>query len=77
MGVSRGSRLRVWLDPGIWLTYARLLAVGNRVRGLGEDTLQLGRDFVVWRDGSIVYSRPQSRDDRPPVGELPDAVTTT
>ncbi len=31
---------------------------------------QLGGDFIVSPDGTIAYSRPQRRDDRPSVGEL-------
>jgi hypothetical protein len=47
-----------------------LLPAGERIRGAGRDTLQLGGDFVVAPDGSIAYARPQERDDRPPVGVL-------
>jgi hypothetical protein len=41
---------------------------------LGEDTLQLGGDFVVDRAGFVVYARPQQRDDRPPVITLLDEL---
>ncbi|MBW3619500.1 MAG: redoxin domain-containing protein [Actinobacteria bacterium] len=69
-GLGRAAWWRVWLDPKVWQQYARLLTSGQRIRGSGEDTLQLGGDFVVAPDGTIAYSRPQRRDDRPPVGEL-------
>src|SRR5262245_11357335 len=73
-GLRRGSFARVWLDPTVWLAYARLLASGERLRRAGRDTLQLGGDFVVGPGGTIAYSRPQSADDRPPVAELLEAV---
>lgn len=73
-GLRRAPWVRVWLDPGVWRQYGRLLAAGERVRGLGRDPLQLGGDFVIDRRGRLVYSRPQRRDDRPPVGELLRAV---
>lgn len=69
-GLARAPWWRVWLDPNVWQQYARLLGAGGRLRGAGRDTLQLGGDFVVTPDGSIAYSRPQHRDDRPPVGRL-------
>ncbi len=70
-GLRRGSLFKTWLSPRVWIDYARLLTTGReRFRGRGRDTLQLGGDFVVDRAGTIVYSRPQRRDDRPPVGVL-------
>jgi AhpC/TSA antioxidant enzyme len=69
-GLQRAPWWRVWADPRVWGRYARLLLEGERIRGRGEDTLQLGGDFVVGRDGLLAYSRPQRRDDRPPVAEL-------
>jgi hypothetical protein len=69
-GLDRGSFLTVWGDPGVWRRYASALARGARLRRPGTDTLQLGGDFVVDRAGTVVYSRPQRRDDRPPVAEL-------
>ncbi|MDT8368841.1 MAG: AhpC/TSA family protein [Longimicrobiales bacterium] len=73
-GLHRAPWWKIWLDPAVWKQYARLLASGERVRGSGADPYQLGGDFVVGADGRIVYSRPQERDDRPPVGELLEAV---
>lgn len=69
-GMRRSSVAGVWLDPRVWARYAVLLARGQRVRGLGGDTLQLGGDFVVDPAGRITYARPQQRDDRPSVLEL-------
>jgi len=69
-GLARAAWWRVWLDPKVWVQYAMLLSGGSRLRGTGDDTLQLGGDFVVAPDGTVAYSRPQRRDDRPPVGQL-------
>lgn len=69
-GLGRAPWARVWLDPKVYAQYAGLLVRGERLRGRGRDLLQWGGDFVVGRDGRIVYARPQARDDRPPVLEL-------
>jgi hypothetical protein len=73
-GLGRARLVDVWLFPATWARYARLLAGGERLRPLGRDTLQLGGDFVVDPDGNVAYARPQRRDDRPPVGELLEAL---
>lgn len=73
-GLGRAPWWRVWLDPKVWKEYAQQLTSGERIRGAGVDTLQLGGDFVVAPDGTIAYSRPQHRDDHPPVGELLSVV---
>ena len=69
-GLGRAPWWRVWLDPKVWAQYTKLLRSGSRLHGAGRDMLQLGGDFVVAPDGTLVYSRPQRRDDRPPVGQL-------
>ena len=69
-GLGRGSLLTVWGDPGVWRRYASEIVGGARLRRPGSDTLQLGGDFVVDARGTLVYARPQRRDDRPPVAEL-------
>jgi hypothetical protein len=69
-GLERGSMLSIWGDPHVWRRYASELVHGARFRRPGTDTLQLGGDFVVDPAGIVAYSRPQRRDDRPPVAEL-------
>jgi AhpC/TSA antioxidant enzyme len=69
-GLRRAAFPGVWLDPGVWARYARLLFGGERLRRLGGDTLQLGGDFVVDASGVITWARPQHADDRAPVGVL-------
>jgi hypothetical protein len=66
-GLRRSSVAGVWLDPRVWKRYASLLAHGERPGRPGEDTLQLGGDFVLDRGGIVTYARPQQRDDRPAV----------
>ncbi len=74
-GLSRAPWHTIWLHPAVYRTYWRLLRSGDRLRAGGRDTLQLGGDFVIGPDGDVVLSRPQQRDDRPPVGELLRAAT--
>lgn len=70
-GLRRGSLFATWLSPRVWLDYGRLLVrSGERYRGSGKDTLQLGGDFVIDPNGVVTYARPQRRDDRPPVAVL-------
>lgn len=66
-GLRRSSVAAVWLDPRVWKRYALLLAHGERPGRPGEDTLQLGGDFVLDGGGIVTYARPQQRDDRPAV----------
>ena len=69
-GLARGSVWKVW-GPKIWWAYLKLIARGRRFRRPVEDTLQLGGDFVVGRDGRLLYCfRSADPDDRPPVDEL-------
>lgn len=72
--LGRGSVWRVW-GPKIWLAYARLMLRDRRFHRPTEDTLQLGGDFVVGRDGRVAYAfRSADPDDRPSVDELLAAV---
>ena len=73
-GLRRSSVAGLWLDPRLWARYTSLLVRGERLRRPGSDTLQLGGDFVIDRDGIVIYARPQQRDDRPPVRELLGAL---
>ncbi len=76
-GFGRGSVRAVW-GPKVWLAYARLLLAGRRFQRPVEDTLQLGGDVVIGRDGRIAYLfRSTDPDDRPGVDELLAAVHAT
>lgn len=73
-GLGRGSVLRVW-GPSVIRQYAGLLRRGRHLERPTEDTLQLGGDFVVGRDGRLVYVyRSKGPDDRPAVQEMVEAV---
>lgn len=74
-GLRRAPAWKIWLDPAVWRQYLKLVRSGERLRGSGEDTLQLGGDFVIAPDGTIAYARPQTRDDRPPIGELLSVIS--
>ena len=71
-GLGRTSVRRAWgLRPA--LAYLRLLMRGRwrDLRRPTEDTLQLGGDFVIGPDGTLVYGFwSAGPDDRPPVDEL-------
>lgn len=75
-GLGRGSRRRVYG----WRAGARYLKIVGRdgwsgLRRPTEDTLQLGGDFVVGPDGTLVFGFwGEGPDDRPDVAELVDAV---
>jgi len=75
-GLGRGTIRRVW-----GLRAARRYLEIFRAAGLSglarptEDTLQLGGDFVIAPDGTLVYGYwGEGPDDRPSVDELIDAV---
>ena len=69
-GLGRGRWWRVW-GPATLRAYGRLIRGGARAGRPKEDTLQLGGDFVIGRDGRLLYAyRSTSPDDRPPVDEL-------
>jgi alkyl-hydroperoxide reductase/thiol specific antioxidant family protein len=73
-GLGRGSVRTVW-GPKTWWAYAKLIRQGRRFQRPTEDTLQLGGDFVVGRDGRLVYVfRSADPDDRPTVDDLLVAV---
>lgn len=75
-GLGRGSVGRVW-GWRAGLRYLQLIGRGG-ARNLErptEDTLQLGGDFVISPDGTLVYGFwGEGPDDRPSVDQLFDAV---
>jgi alkyl-hydroperoxide reductase/thiol specific antioxidant family protein len=73
-GLRRASRRQLArLD---WIRgYARMLLRGDRLSRPGRDVLQLGGDFVIDREGVVVFAHAQSSfDDRPPAGLLVRAL---
>ena len=77
-GLGRASIRRAWgLRPA--RAYLRLLRRGGwrDLRRPTEDTRQLGGDFVLGPDGTLVYGFwSAGPDDRPPVDELIAATRT-
>jgi peroxiredoxin len=72
--LPRGSWWRVWGVNSL-RAYGRLLRQGRRLERPTGDTLQLGGDFVVDREGRLAYLyRSRGPDDRPSVDDLLDAV---
>ena len=77
-GLGRGRFRRVY-GLGTLRAYAALALRGWRLRrsalGSGEDTLQLGGDFVIGPDGRLAAGyRPDGPDDRPAIDDLVAAV---
>jgi peroxiredoxin len=69
-GLGRGGIWSVW-GPRTWRAYARLIVRGRRFHRPTDDTLQLGGDFVIGRDGRVLYAfRSADPDDRPTVDTL-------
>ncbi len=61
------------LRPGVIWGYLRLMFRGWRPQAVrpGEDVLQLGGDFILDREGRLVYAyRSAEPTDRPPVAGL-------
>ena len=78
-GLGRGSIARVY---GLKAArrYVELFRDGGltELRRPTEDTLQLGGDFVIGADGSLLYGFwGEGPDDRPTVDALIDATRTT
>lgn len=71
-GLGRGSVARIWGLKAARRYLALFLSEGRRPkRGPTDDTLQLGGDFVVGPDGTLVYTFwGEGPDDRPSVDEL-------
>ena len=74
-GLGRGSMMRVYG----WRMVKRYLEIyradGFRWHAATEDTMQLGGDFVVDPDGTLVYGYwSAGPDDRPDIDDLIAAV---
>ena len=77
-GIGRGSLRRVW-----GLRMVRRYIEIFREQGFEmparatEDTLQLGGNFIIDPDGTLIYGYwGKGPDDRPPVQSLIDTITT-
>ncbi len=75
-GLGRGPVSRVWGWKAARRYYELYRSDGlTGLRRPTEDTLQLGGDFVIGPDGTLVYGFwGEGPDDRPSVDELIEAV---
>jgi hypothetical protein len=70
-GFDRASVARAYLHPRVWWRYATLLVRGRRLERPEEDTLQLGGDVLVDRDGVVRWTyRSRGPEDRPSLAEV-------
>jgi len=77
-GLER-TRLVEFLKPRVLWRYLRLLFTGTKLRSVygSEDMLQLGGDFLLAADGSILFGHASREStDRPSVEQLLAAVRT-
>jgi len=76
-GLGRGSVARVWGLRAAKRYVSILRKDGfGRLQKSDEDTLQLGGDFVIGPDGTLVYGFwGAGPDDRPSVDDLVTAVS--
>jgi alkyl hydroperoxide reductase subunit AhpC len=69
-GLER-SRLRSWHPRVVWIYVKRWFQRGEFYDSHGDDTTQLGGDFIVDKNGVLRLVYPSHNPvDRPPVDEL-------
>ena len=69
-GLVRGSLLRIFSPGTIWI-YLKHFARGRRYHHAASDWRQLGGDFVLGEDGTVLYEhRGRTPNDRPTVPGL-------
>jgi peroxiredoxin len=71
------SRLRAWHPRVVWIYVKRWFQRGQFYDSHGDDTSQLGGDFIIDKQGSLRFIYP-SHDpaDRPPVDDLLNVLKT-
>ena len=68
--LSRGSLLRIFSPRTIW-TYLKHFARQRRYEHAASDWRQIGGDFILDAEGSVLYEfRGQTPSDRPSVASL-------
>jgi hypothetical protein len=74
-GLGHAQPAQTYLSPKVILGYAKRIFLEGEKPRLGTEPLQLGGDFVIGVDGSLVYSHPQQAvNDRPPTALLVRAL---
>ena len=68
--LAQGSLLKIFSPKTVW-TYAKYFARGRRYEHAASDWKQLGGDFILGDDGTVLYGhRGQTPADRPSVARL-------
>ena len=68
--LAQGSWLKIFSPKTVW-TYVKHFARGRRYQHAASDWKQLGGDFVIGEDGTVLYEhRGQTPSDRPTVASL-------
>ena len=68
--LEQGSLLKIFSPNTVW-TYVKHFARGRRYHHAASDWKQLGGDFVLAEDGTVLYEhRGQTPSDRPIVASL-------
>lgn len=69
-GLARGSWMKIFSPKTVW-TYLKHFATGHGYHYGSSDWRQLGGDFVLGEDGTVLYEhRGQTPSDRPTVASL-------
>lgn len=69
-GLAQGSLLQIFSPATVWI-YVKHFARGRRYHHVASDWRQLGGDFVLGEDGTVLYEhRGQTPSDRPTLTEL-------
>ena len=75
-GLGRASRVRAWLSPKTVSFYFRAALEGKRLRRPVSDTKQLGGDFLIDPEGTVVLVFTSKEPaDRPSVDQIINART--
>ena len=70
-GMGRTGLTGAMLSPSLNLRYIKLLAKGERFLGFAPDMFQLGGDFIVNKQGTLVFAhRMRNNGDRADTGKL-------
>ncbi len=68
-GLDR-SFLRTWNLKIVW-SYVKMMRAGRKWRGIQGDSMQMGGDFIIDKEGSVRLAyRSHDPTDRPPIEQL-------
>ena len=73
--LERGSLMKIFSPQTVW-TYVKHFARGRRYHHAASDWTQLGGDFILGEDGTVLYEyHGQTPSDRPTVSSLIDRLS--